>query len=527
LSNTESTLTNQDFPDTHRLLGIYVYYRLCLGTLFGALFISGLGEGILGTTRPDIFFNTSILYMGLCFLSLTFYLLSSLKAHNSYHLLSLLITDFVVLIVMIYASGGISSGLGYLLLIPMAIGSIFLRGQANIGLAAFANTLDNSSNSQSVFTAGITGVLLFVTAISLRLLSEKLQTSQYAVKQQAEHTDYLHRLGQRIVETMHTGIVVVDKELNIQLMNNSAKSLLTHQSEFLSVKQIKPLYQNLKGWQEDGVIPSTNTVNLGVNHDIKISFANLSDNRLTSIMLFIEDSRRANQEAQQLKLASLGRLTASIAHEIRNPLGAISHAGQLLDESDHIHTNDQQLLGMIQKNSKRIDQIINNILQFSRRKNASPETINTTQWIEKFRHDYLESKKVTLDIKAPPKDVYCKVDPSHLHQIVSNLVDNGVRHSKKQKKSNTGSQVIINTNIDAKTKLPYIDIIDSGPGIQEDKIDDIFEPFYTTEVTGSGLGLYLCKELCQANQADILYFKKTKQTNSCFRLILCHPQRKI
>jgi len=222
---------------------------------------------------------------------------------------------------MIYASGGINSGLGYLLLIPMAIGSVFLRGQANIGLAAFGtilvltisllNTLDNDGNSQSVFTAGITGVLLFVTAISLRLLSEKVQTSQYAVKQQAEHTDYLHRLGQRIVETMHTGIVVVDKELNVQLMNNSAKSLLTHQSAFHSVKQIKPLYQNLQKWQEDGVIPTTSMVNLGINHDIKISFANLSDNRLTSIMLFIEDTRRANQEAQQLKLASLGRLTRS------------------------------------------------------------------------------------------------------------------------------------------------------------------------------------------------------------------------
>jgi len=179
----------------------------------------------------------------------------------------------------------------------------------------------------------------------------------------------------------------------------------------------------------------------------------------------------------------------------------------LLDESDHIHPSDQQLLGMIEKNSKRIDQIINNILQFSRRRNASPEIINVSQWINKFRNDYLESKKVALTIKAPLKDleskkvaltikaplkeVYCKVDSSHLHQIVSNLVDNGIRHSKKQNNRQKNSQVIIQTNIDAKTKLPYIDIIDSGPGIQEDMIDDIFEPFYTTEITGSGLGLYL------------------------------------
>lgn len=524
--------SKQLIPNNRRLFGVYIYYRLSMGVLLYVLFISGLAEGILGTSEPNLFMYSSLIYICFCCLSFTLYTLDMISAKNN-HLLFLLIVDFVGLVLMIYASNSASVGLGYLLLIPMAISGTFLKGQANIGLAAFASILvlatgvfnsihGASDSSSSIFTAGITGVLLFVTAIAFNIFSQRLKASETQIQEQIKHSNYLQRVGQRIVETIHAGIVVIDDELNIQLINKAAKDLLSHQAPFHSLQQIAELFKLLKRWQMTLELPATTTLRLGVNHDIKISFTNLADTNQTSIMLFIEDEREINQEAQQLKLASLGRLTASIAHEIRNPLGAISHAGQLLDESSHIHASDQELLKMIQINSKRIDQIISNILQFSRRKGAIPEGINVCLWLEKFRTDYLahNDSKIVLDLQK--KNVYCRMDPNHLQQIVSNLVDNGFKHGHS---INGTKMITLSANIEPSSKLPYIDIIDEGDGIKEEDIDKIFEPFYTTKKTGSGLGLYLCKELCLANQADIVYFNKTETQKSCFRLILCHAQK--
>ena len=519
-------------PDNNRLLSVYVYYRLSMSVLLSVLFISGLGENILGTYQPSLFVYTSFVYIGFCCLSLTLYLLGMLHAKNN-HLLFLLIVDLFALVLMIYAGSHTNVGLGYLLLIPIAIGGTFLKKQTNIGLAAFASllvltssilvVLEGDKSITTIFTAGITGTLLFVTAIAFGLLSKKIRVSERQIQKQLEHSNYLQRIGQRIIETMHAGIIVIDDDLNIQLINNAAKELLSHKVPFYSIRQIKEVYGLLNTWRLTNNTPETTTINLGVNHDIKVSFTNLSDRHLTSVMLFIEDERHINQEAQQLKLASLGLLTASIAHEIRNPLGAISHAAQLLDESEYIHKSDQELLTMVQVNSSRIDQIINNILQFSRRKSAEPEIINLGQWINKFKRDYIKHNTVTIDLLLYKKNVYCRIDPNHLHQIISNLVDNGLKHGQKEMGERS---ITISTDIDPSSKSPFIDIIDEGEGIDDENTDKIFEPFYTTKKTGSGLGLYLCKELCHANQADIVYFRKNRQQKSCFRLILSQPQRK-
>ncbi|ODS24872.1 hypothetical protein AB835_00995 [Candidatus Endobugula sertula] len=518
--------TSDLIPDNHRLLKVYIYYRLAMSVLLNVLFLSGLAGNILGTDRPEIFLYTSFIYIGFCCFSLTSYLTGIIKTDTN-HVVFLLIVDVIALVLIIYTSIRASVGLGYLLLIPMAIGGTFLKGQTNIALAAFVslllitasviNSLDGSQHGFPLFTAGITGVLLFVTAIAFRLLSKKIQTSEHLVQEQIEHANYLHNMGQRIVETIHTGIVVIDNNLNIQLINQAAKKLLSHKQPFHSITQINDIYHILIHWKTTHIIPKTHTLNLGVNHDLKISFANLSDVQLTSIMLFIEDERHIHQEAQQLKLASLGRLTASIAHEIRNPLSAISHASQLLDESESISQKDQELLNMIQINSQRINQIISDILEFSRRKVASLKTVNIRQWLDKFCHDYLAHNKAHIHLSHLQKTIYCQVDPNHLHQIINNLVENALFHGQK---SDLEQQVTITTNIDSRTQLPYIDIIDPGEGISDEHIDKIFEPFYTTKPTGSGLGLYLCKELCHANQADIVYFKKDKQRNNCFRLLL-------
>jgi two-component system sensor histidine kinase PilS (NtrC family) len=395
-----------------------------------------------------------------------------------------------------------------------------------VALAAFAsllilfnsllNSLGNTDNNQYLFTAGLTGTALFIAAIVFRLLSKKLEKSEELLEQQAQRAEYVQSISQRIIETIQAGIIVIDHQQKILLINNAAETLLSNNTKIQQPQDIPVLKEILTTWQKEQETPNDITINMGVNHAIRISFTQLPDTKINALMLFIEDEKRVNQEAQQIKLASLGRLTSSIAHEIRNPLGAISHASQLLDESEYIHNSDQELLRMIQVNSQRIDQTINNILQFSRRKQSSPEMINLCEWLSTFcnNHQSPHTSKVTLSTEKT--HIYGRIDPSHLQQIITNLVDNGIRHSQKEGEENI---IHLSVHINGHSKLPYIDVLDKGEGVDDKNIDRIFEPFFTTKTSGSGLGLYLCKELCQANQADIVYLKKTKTQKSCFRLI--------
>ena len=525
-------MNNKAIPHNTRLFTVYIYYRLAMSALLTALFLSGLGQEFLGARSPVVFIYTSYAYIGFCLLSLALMTLGSLKVKSS-HIVFTLLIDFVALIQMIYTSNSMIGGLGYLLLIPMAIGGTFLRGKTSVALAAFAsllilfnsllNSLDGTSNNQYLFTAGLTGTALFIAAIVFRLLSKKLALSEELIEKQVQKTEFIQGVSQLIIETIQAGIVVIDNHHQVLLINHAAEKLLTKNTKPQQPQDIPALKKILTAWQKKQKIPSEITINMGANHDIKISFTELPDPQINALILFIEDEKRINQEAQQIKLASLGRLTSSIAHEIRNPLGAISHASQLLDESEHIHSSDQELLLMIQTNSQRIDQTINNILQFSRRKKSSPEMINLSEWLTKFCNNHQLQHESKILLSTEKTHIYGRIDPNHLQQIMTNLVDNGFRHSQK-----TGAENIIHlkAHIDESSKRPYIDISDEGEGVNDKDVDQIFEPFFTTKTSGSGLGLYLCKELCQANQADITYLQKTKKQKSCFRLIFNEAKNK-
>lgn len=522
-----------DNTDNRRLLGVYIYYRLSLGLLLGILHWTGLSQEVFGSARPTLFTNVAVLYIAACVLSLLLYW-ANLLTTKTVHLLAILIIDFVGLVVLIYASDNLNDGLGYLLLIPMAVASTFLHNRLSIGLAAFATLLvlgmsllnisSGWGDSSSFFAAGITGVSLFITAIAFNLSAEKIQSSEQTARQQTQQANYLQIISQRIVETMRTGIIVVDNHLRIQLINNAAAQLLTVNNRFEGIDKIDAIYQRLSQWQNDGVIPAGFDFNLENNQIVKVSFATLEEAQFPSIMLFIEDMQRLNQEAQQLKLASLGRLTASIAHEIRNPLGAISHAEQLLSESNSIVANDKKLLSIIHNHSQRINFIITNILEFSRRKRADPQVIHVNQWLRDFKHEFLQHRTGNIDIIDEQRDVHAKVDTNHLYQIINNLLDNGMRYSNAHIQE---EKMTLKVNVRTMDQRPYIDIIDYGKGIPSDKRHHIFEPFYTTEDTGSGLGLYLCKELSEANQANLSYSYDIHKTVSIFRLVLAHPKRKI
>jgi two-component system sensor histidine kinase PilS (NtrC family) len=238
-------------------------------------------------------------------------------------------------------------------------------------------------------------------------------------------------------------------------------------------------------------------------------------------LIFLEDCTEVQKQAQQLKLASLGRLSASIAHEIRNPLGAISHAAQLLGESKTLGKGEVRLCETIQNHSVRMNDVIENVLQLSRRKSAEPKIIVLVQWLSgfvaEFETNWQEKSEITVVLK--PKDIVIKADPLHLSQVLANLCQNGLRYSKKK----TGeSKLLIRGGKDPQTLLSFLEIIDYGHGVEEELVSNLFEPFYTTETTGTGLGLYVSKELCAANDARLNY-RRSDTGGSSFKITFIEP----
>jgi two-component system sensor histidine kinase PilS (NtrC family) len=247
------------------------------------------------------------------------------------------------------------------------------------------------------------------------------------------------------------------------------------------------------------------------------NFTRLGKDRHSGTLIFLEDTVRTAKQAQQMKLASLGRLTASIAHEIRNPLGAISHAEQLLAESESLSLPDKRLTEIIHKHTERVNAIIENVLQLSRRGNASPELFKLKQWLDHFAEEFVLSLRINqeeLQIDVQPETLMVNFDNTQFHQIVWNLCHNGIRHSQNCE-ANPKLELVGRLNND--TQRPYLDVIDHGAGIDPEHIQHIFEPFFTTESKGSGLGLYISKELCEANNAHISYLPN-QGGSSCFRI---------
>ncbi|MDP7576682.1 MAG: HAMP domain-containing sensor histidine kinase, partial [Pseudomonadales bacterium] len=208
---------------------------------------------------------------------------------------------------------------------------------------------------------------------------------------------------------------------------------------------------------------------------------------------------------------------ASIAHEIRNPLGAISHAAQLLGESTSMDDADKRLADIIQDHCVRMNNVIENVLQMSRRKTAEPKVIDINAWlsdfIEQFSAGFSGEIEVEIETDNSLKGFTVEFDPAHLSQVLGNLCQNGLRYSEKH----VGKAKL---RIKAGTEQasgPSIEIIDFGQGVAEDLVSNLFEPFYTTEVSGTGLGLYLSQELCEANNARLGY-SKADTGGSCFKI---------
>jgi len=516
-----------------KALSYFNFYRFLIAFLFVSLYWASQLPPPLGAYNRTQFAVAAHVYLAMSIVIAFFIQLK--KPRFRMQVTAQVFGDIVMLVVLMHASAGLNSGFGMLLVIVVAGGSILSPGRLGILFAAMASlaVLAHEGYSHLLLPdfpppnythAGILGITFFVTAIICQELSNRVVETQALAERQAVDIENLSQLNENIVQRMQSGIIVVDDQLNMRLMNSAAKRLLNvyPTEEGASIAEVsRDLHDCVNAWFRG---EGERTVILhprGGTSDVQVSFSRLSIEGMFQLILFIEDMVTLRQRAQQIKLASLGRLTASIAHEVRNPLGAISHAGQLLAESSSLSTEDKRLTTIIGEHSRRVNRIIENIMGISRRERAQPVKVDLVQWLRDVVGEFDMTHKLengAIKLIMPETGVYAHIDPDQLRQVMWNLLENGIRYSR-------GNPLIeIECSRLDESERPYIDIIDHGSGISPGDVDQLFEPFFTTSAKGSGLGLYIARELCEANQASLILHRNTEK-GCCFRIALSHPDK--
>jgi two-component system sensor histidine kinase PilS (NtrC family) len=524
-----------------RLFRIYNHYRIVISLLLVALLFV---DPFTADTRfrwLDYYQAGVVSYLALNgFIALL--LLAGFQPRQRHITLSIL-TDILVMHGLLLASSGITNGLANLVIVAVAAGNILtptrmgtfyaaLAAICSLGISGWAVITINES-ADDIVRAGSLGILYFATAVILQGISRRMIRSEALASSRARSIAELEQINQQIIQRMRTGILVLDRHGYIRLANAAAEELLfgtaTHENGTAhNHRELPPpLKKGLELWLRhpdrriEPFQPSSTSPLL------QASLTQLDQDQGDLILVFIEDMSKVTQQAQQMKLASLGRLTAGIAHEIRNPLGAISHAAQLMEESPHLDKGDQQMLDIIRRHSRRVNGIIENVLDLSRRRAADTELVDVASWLEEFRQDFLQ----TLDDDTPVQiELFCddaipaaRFDKSQVEQVLVNLCDNGLRYSKQHSGQNR-IQLAAGTSADG--ERAFVDVKDFGPGIAPEHRNSVFEPFFTTDKSGTGLGLYLARELCEANQAH-LSLVEDGEPGCRFRITFAHPGRMI
>ena len=513
-------------------LTYFNFYRFLIAFLFAALIWIGQLPAPLGIYDRQLFSVSVHIY--LLFSIAAQFVIRLRRPPYNYQVAIQVLTDIVFISLMMYASAGLNSGFGMLLIIAVAGGGLLSSGKIGILYAAMAalavlgqevfaqlNRIDYPFNYTH---AGILGITFFVTAFISQILASRVYESEALAERRGVDLQKLAQLNESIVQRLQSGILVIDELLSIRLMNKSAQMLLglANDSTAVNIRELIPeLAANVDKWKA-GIGDRSIIVRSGkTGIDLQASFVPLDLEEGFEILIYLDDVSQLRQQAQQMKLASLGRLTASIAHEVRNPLGAISHAGQLLSESGVLREEERKLTSIIADHSRRVNNIIENIMSLNRRTQTVPVIIELTSWLREFIDEFEYTHNLqggAIRLVNGSDRIVARMDPSQLHQVLWNLVENGTRYSR-------GLPLMdINCAISPETQRPYIDVIDHGSGIDTESEEHLFEPFFTTEIHGTGLGLYIARELCEANQASLNLYNNTRE-GCCFRINFSYPDK--
>lgn len=511
-----------------KLMIFFLSYRVVLSSALLLLQYLHLQPAPFNITDPKLFLWSSESYCAITIVFASSIFFRRIPYAPQAQLL--IFTDIIAITLLLHASGGISSGLGILLIISVTFGGILIGGHCAMVFAAIASMAVlceqyyalqiNRSNLSNYTESGLLGAALFTTAFLAYVLAKRSEQSQLIAQQHKQTILKLEDLNRSIIQHLQAGIIIATRFQQVLMTNQTALNLLNIYVQPRIIQDISlELAEAFSTWltHVDGNFVQITRQD---QSQIHCRFSFLPTQQEMLFMITLEDAALYNQRLQQSKLASLGRLTASIAHEIRNPLGAISHATQLLTESPNLNPQDVRLTEIIQTHSLRINNIIEEILQLSRRKTSNRQKIAINSWLKNYIQEFIAYQNIKpeqISLALSPHDLHALIDPDHLKQILDNLCLNAIKH-------NTRSDSCVTLATEYSAKGICINVTDNGNKISPTVIEHLFEPFFTTSNTGTGLGLYISKELAELNQAKLFYQTSLStpmhERFNCFKLSL-------
>lgn len=489
-------------------------YRLVVSGVFVVSHILFHDNTLYGAENPQFFFVVSVFY--LAFAALMAFSISVRWPPFILQLSVQTLGDTAFIVLLMHASGGAKSGLGLLLLVALAGSSLISKGRQAMFFAAMATIavlLEQVYQTyvlgakDEYFQAAMLGMGFFATAGLGHFLTKQVVESERLARQKSVDLENLAQVNALVIQQMQDGVLVVDGKGRVRGHNDRCEELIGPPPRIwsdLRLNDYAPVVaERLARWR---VAPDSRFTALRVRvtgKQINTRFSTIDAGGNVGVVIFIEDVGRQQEQAQQLKLAALGRLTANIAHEIRNPLSAISHATQLLQEEERDRTG-ARLLQIIRDNTLRLDRMVQDVLQLNRRDRAQRETIPAEAFLRGFIEQFCLAEKIPssgISLEMEYTGAIC-FDRSHLHQILWNLCRNAWRHSRQRDAS-----IRLYVSVAHLENVVQIDVIDDGPGVEKELVGQLFEPFFTTFSSGTGLGLYVAREICEANGASLDYIE--------------------
>ena len=509
----------KDAPDSYwRSLVLFNGYRFVVALLLlgvAALFGDSLTFGSLNF-RLYLYASAGyLLFSALCFL------LIAMRRHFHLQLGLQISTDIIFIVVMMFASGGISSGLGLLLLSGLAAAGLISRGRLTLfyaALASIAVLLEHTirvlyyfGQTTQYVQAGLLSIGYFTTAWVAHTLAKYLVATERLAAQREIDLANMAEVSQLVIQDMHDGVLVVDEYSVIRQHNARVAELLgplRRQRRELNLKEYSPvLAKRLDEWRQNPVAGFDPMSTIVLSNKVSARFVLVGRSRNVGAVIFLEDLSRVQAQARQMKLAALGRLTANIAHEIRNPLSAINHATELLQEEPALNATVARLLTIIHDNAGRLDRMVNDVLRLNRGDRVHREEFKIGDYLRTFAEEFCQIEKVPQSLIALEfaTDPQVSFDRSHLNQVMWNLCRNALRHCRRRDAS-----IRIVVSAAGNRDIVKLDVVDDGPGVPPALRNQLFEPFFTTVGSGTGLGLYIAREVCEANDATLDYLETPK-----------------
>lgn len=520
-----------------RSLTIFCRYRMVVAVIL-ALFYWGM--------QRQSFFEPALLPFAIG--ALTFLFVSAIglaaAAHMripapNLHLTLQLVVDVSAITLLMYAAGGVKSGLGLLLLVSIASSSLVSRGRMaffHAAIAALAILMEQSWRFLALeavvaefVQAGLLAGSYFLIAGLSYTLAKYAEGAERVAAARGVDLANLAQINELVIRDMLDGFIVVDESGRIRQRNAQSERLVGSRRGTLNgpISECSPdLGRLLDEWRAgrvQGSVPFRDPI---TQSEVQVRFVRIGAQRAqgspSPTVIFVEDAGRIRAQAQQIKLAALGRLTASIAHEIRNPLSSINHAAELLQEDLEKKPErdaDARLLTIIRDNAFRLDRMVQEVLYLSRRDRTHGETIELAAYMKNFVTGFCGNEKISPEIIAldVPLGMQVFIDKSHFDQILWNLTRNAVGHAHGSVRA-----VRIAAQPGPVPQHVVLEVIDDGDGVPAEAVTHLFEPFFTTRASGTGLGLYIARELADVNGARLDYVGQGVKPpgGACFRLTL-------